>query len=214
MYTSEEELFKAVINRIDRNATDRDISWIAYAILFKPYIKIKNSIANGKNIYGVGENHFAIEPVYYIHNSIVPLIKDAGNWLFLRESLYDGSNKILFPTDYYVKELALLYNVPILEALGDLNLCVDEFSKEGVSKEIMVKSIFNGYKIIKQSLIDMNSAEFRRIMEDSSVEVVEPDRIYRIWDAFSKKRIENILGERTEKNILFSAGYTHLRILP
>jgi hypothetical protein len=75
---------------------------------------------NGRKLYVLGEKHYSITPVDFVHENLAPKIAhNPKRWLMLLESVSMKPNP-LSPSHFYLRKLAKLFNITCKEALVDL----------------------------------------------------------------------------------------------
>ena len=190
------------------------------------------TLDNGQVVYFVGEEHGIRQSVDYIHNEIVPKIKqDPKTWLILREKR--AGVKVQSPMGnpplFYSQELAKFFKIPYIEALTDLYAPDTRAyiqAKAGINGEdidriyltMVTQEFATREEIINLSLFAQKASKvLKKRVEHALMGPVEDseqkfrDLVITPWNEYSRERFHRILKQYPNKsNILVCTGSLHL----
>lgn len=187
---------------------------------------------DGKEIHLLGEKHYSIMPMKYLHENIVPFIeKNPDEWVIFREMLFNSrTNKEIssIPTYYYLKELSNLLEIPMISVLSDISSPETiSYIEDKLSCKVDIGAVLSHeyFNILpKRYSTNLGTFEVDRIaliseLLDMDLEVVNnylnekaPSlaEIIPHWNDLSKERFEDYLGDFSNPKILISVGKAHV----
>jgi len=190
----------------------------------------------GKLLYVIGERHKTRDPIDYVHNEIVPLIKeDPKTWIILKEgidSYLEFTDEEIYtsvPDLFYFKKLANALGIVGFEAIGDILgqntrafiTTNSDISEEQIDQWFTIGALQRNPHIPQEENLSFTAERLKKPLDYikglisgtwNSQDLSQLHKKLMItWNMYASKRLEKIIQEHPERyNILVSVGISHL----
>ncbi len=234
---NEQELYEIVVKSIeDRLHALRESKHKGQREFAKLVEKSGNAIVRrkpigNKNLYIIGEHHHSRSQIDYFHRELFDkLCINRYDWVFFRE----GAGDIVTyphedPSLFYFQKIAMLFEVPILEAIADLRLPENQ---KYLSIHAHIESKAIDSTLINSKLAFMTCDHLKTNTRETINDLAkwikrDPQYVYSLlqkgpleeeifkqidphWNTLSKERLQRILPLYSRSNVLISVGAAHL----
>ncbi|MEK6869524.1 MAG: hypothetical protein AABX74_04795 [Nanoarchaeota archaeon] len=220
-YQNETQLYQAVTRVLNTSRRRSSMPFSISEMLKDDELKHQERQLNGQMLYLVGHPIESRKAVNYVHNEIVPNMRqNSQDWLILIENadmVYPNPRD--FPTHFYFQGLAGLFGIPYESALADLRdhdiqdrIQRESGIPEGAVDRIIVSMIFKNMpypdtpskleQVVNNMSISLKRSKdyIKRLLsmgpyKDTTFE----ESVEKPWHAYSRERFHELLKQYSDK---------------